>query len=103
VLSKLQKVSNTEIYYTLQSLSLQTILFVMAKAGSKEQKKAVASYLTDLRAVKPETTGDDLKSMGYSPGPMFKKILGSIIEEKLEGRIQTREEEIEFVRKHFPV
>jgi hypothetical protein len=41
--------------------------------------------------------------MGYSPGPMFKKILGRIIEEKLEGRVQTREEEIEFIRKHFPV
>jgi tRNA nucleotidyltransferase (CCA-adding enzyme) len=75
----------------------------MAKAKDKEQKKVVSLYLTTLRKIKPELTGKDLKSMGYTPGPFFKKILTACLEERLEGRIESREEEIDFVKKRFPV
>jgi poly(A) polymerase len=37
-------------------------------------------------------TGDDLISMGFSPGPKFKEVLRSIEDAQLEGTIQTREE-----------
>jgi poly(A) polymerase len=38
----------------------------------------------------PLITGDDLISMGYTPGPAFGKILGSIREKQLNGHIQTK-------------
>lgn len=99
VLSDLRgELDNKKIYYTLKPLSIQTILFTMAKAKDGRQKKAISLYLTRLRYIKPELTGDDLKEMGYTPGPAFKKILSSILDERLEGRIKTKEDEIEFVR-----
>jgi tRNA nucleotidyltransferase (CCA-adding enzyme) len=101
-LKKLKKASQKEIYYTLLSLNIQTILFTMAKAKDKEQKKVVSLYLTTLRKIKPELTGKDLKSMGYTPGPLFKKILTACLEERLEGKIESREQEIDFVKKRFP-
>ena len=42
-------------------------------------------------------TGDDLKVMGYSPGPGFKRILTALEDAQLEGLIQTREEAISLV------
>lgn len=103
VLAALQGASEKEIYYTLQPLNIQTVLFIMAKARSKEQKKAVSLYLTVLRKIKPEITGNDLRAMGYSPGPFFKKILSAVRDAKLERKIKSREEEMEFVREKFKV
>lgn len=104
-LLKLQGTSQKEkdIYYTLQPLSLQTILFTIAKAKDKRQKKAISLYLTTLRKIKANLTGKDLKAMGYKPGPLFNKILKAILEARLDGQIKSREEEIRFVKKKFPV
>ncbi len=92
---------NKKIYYTLGPASTQTILFTMAKAKDKRQKKAISLYLTTLRNIRPFLTGDDLKKMGYTPGPTFKKMLSLLLDARLEGRIKSREEEMEFVRSNF--
>ena len=102
-LTRLQKASHKEIYHTLFPLNLPSILFTMARAGDEEQKKAVSLYLTELRKIRPELTGKDLKKMGYTPGPLFKKILASLLEVRLEGKVKSREEEIDFVKNNFPV
>jgi len=95
--------SPKEIYYTLQPLSMQTILFTMAKARDKEQKRAISLYLTTLRKIKPALTGEDLEQMGYSPGPLFKKVLKALLDAKLEGQIKSREDEVRLLKQKFPV
>ncbi len=92
-----------EIYYTLQPLGLPAALFTMAKAKKKDQKKAISLYLTTLRKTKPELTGKDLQTIGYEPGPIFKKILTAILDARLERQVKSREGEIKFVKKRFPV
>ena len=37
-------------------------------------------------------TGDDLKEMGFRPGPLFKEILQAVEEAQLDGRLQERDE-----------
>ena len=51
--------------------------------------------------IKPSSliNGDDLISLGLKPGPKFKKILGEIFDEQLEGNILNREEGISFTKK----
>jgi Tfp pilus assembly ATPase PilU len=41
--------------------------------------------------------------MGYPPGPLFKDILLGIRNEKLNGHLETKEDEIRFIQKHFPL
>jgi poly(A) polymerase len=48
-------------------------------------------------------TGDDLKEMGYAPGPQMGKILASLEEAQLEGTIKTVEEARALVRRQFPL
>ncbi len=100
ILSRLQEASKKDIYYTLKPLSLQTIIFTMAKATEK-QKKAISLYLTTLRNVKPFLTGADLKKLGYKPGPVFNKILKALLEARLEKEIESREDEIAFIKRKF--
>ncbi len=47
-------------------------------------------------------TGDDLQEMGYIPGPLFAKILRSVEDAQLEGRLQSKERAIEYVLNEFP-
>lgn len=44
-------------------------------------------------------TGDDLIELGLKPGPKFREILAAVEDEQLEGRISTREEALEFLKR----
>jgi poly(A) polymerase len=46
-------------------------------------------------------TGDDLKEMGFTPGPRFKEILQAVEDAQLEGRLRTHEEAVSFVLAGF--
>jgi hypothetical protein len=46
-------------------------------------------------------TGDDLQEMGYKPGPAFSRILASLEDAQLEGKVNTREEAGRYVRSKF--
>jgi len=46
-------------------------------------------------------TGDDLREMGYQPGPIFSQILRRLEDAQLESEIQTREQAQELVRRSF--
>lgn len=47
----------------------------------------------------PLVTGDDLKEMGFCPGPRFKDILEAIRDDQLNGMIKTREEALILAQK----
>lgn len=46
-------------------------------------------------------TGEDLKEMGYRPGPLFKTILEAVEEAQLNGKIGSREEAVRLVQDSF--
>ena len=50
----------------------------------------------------PLVTGDDLIAAGYTPGPRFKEILGAVEDGQLEGRLQSHDDAMQFVRREFP-
>jgi poly(A) polymerase len=47
----------------------------------------------------PLLTGDDLKAMGLTPGPMFKTVLDAIREGQLDGTLTTRELAMELAKR----
>jgi poly(A) polymerase len=51
----------------------------------------------------PLVTGNDLIGAGYEPGPRFKQILEAVEDAQLEGRLQSREEALQFVAHEFPL
>ncbi|HTW47467.1 MAG TPA: hypothetical protein VMD92_05935, partial [Acidobacteriaceae bacterium] len=54
-------------------------------------------------AVRPPllVTGRDLIEAGFEPGPRFKEMLAAAEDAQLEGRIATREEGLELIRRAF--
>jgi tRNA nucleotidyltransferase (CCA-adding enzyme) len=51
----------------------------------------------------PALTGRDVRDLGYKPGPIFTKIFDSLRQARWEGKLRTREEEIRFLERTFPI
>jgi poly(A) polymerase len=49
----------------------------------------------------PLITGEDLITMEFPPGPVYKEILSVVEDEQLEGRLTTRDAAIEFVKNRY--
>jgi tRNA nucleotidyltransferase (CCA-adding enzyme) len=93
----------SEIYWLLQDLSEEGLLHLMSMTRKKSGKKAISTFVTNLRKTGTELRGADLKEMGYQPGPIYRTILNHLLEARLDGFIQNRADEIEFVRRHYPL
>ena len=93
----------SEIYWLLQERSHESLIYLIAMARKKSAKKAVSLFVTHLRHYKTQVQGADLKKMGYKAGPIFKTILNHLLEAKLDGEVESREDEIEFIRQNYPL
>jgi putative nucleotidyltransferase with HDIG domain len=75
--------------------------------GKLDAYDAVRDFLaqTPPTEVRPPRllSGDDLKDLGYTPGPEFQKILSTLEDAQLEEAVQTRDQALEFVRRHYPL
>ncbi len=98
LLKKLPVRDPAEIYRLLHVQKLEVVLFSMALSRDRQKQKTISRYLTELRNIKPVLTGDDLKKMGIPPGPIYSRLLRELLEEKIRGRIKSREDEEQFIK-----
>ena len=79
----------------------------LSSHGKLDAYEAVRDFLaqTPLARVRPPRllSGDDLKTLGYTPGPQFQRILASLEDAQLEETVQTREQALSFVRDNYPI
>jgi poly(A) polymerase len=77
----------------------------LASHGSLDAYEFVRRFLqeTPPDEVRPARllTGEDLKAMGFRPGPLFKEILQAVEEGQLDGRLTRREDALDFVRRGY--
>jgi len=77
----------------------------LSSHGSLSSYDFVRRFLaeTPVQEVRPPRllTGDDLKQMGFRPGPKFKEILGLVEDAQLEDKIHTATEARDFVKERF--
>lgn len=50
---------------------------------------------------RPAVSGEDLKDLGFEPGPVYREILEKLAVERYKGAVRTREDEIRFVIDNF--
>ncbi|MBA4395373.1 MAG: polya polymerase, partial [Desulfobacca sp.] len=74
VLLKNPRMPRSDIYKLLSTVPNEALLFIMAKAGQETGRKAVSLYFTQLKSIRISVNGEDLKSLGLAPGPIYKNI-----------------------------
>jgi poly(A) polymerase len=62
-------------------------------------KSSIAEAKKTEIAPEPLLTGEDLIAMGLQPGKLFKIVLDQLYDAQLEGRIRTRENAVDFVKR----
>ncbi len=87
-----------KLYHRLHGFRTELILYMMAITQRKAVKKAISRYYTQLRTIQTAIGGEDLKALGLKPGPLFREILEKVREAKLNGKVETREDEMRMVR-----
>src|SRR5579862_3304412 len=79
----------------------------LASHGNLSTYELVREKLTEIAPEKmrpsPLVTGDDLIAAGHVPGPKFGEILTAVEDAQHEGRLPSRDEALECVRREFPV
>jgi tRNA nucleotidyltransferase (CCA-adding enzyme) len=100
-LGQKRALKTSEVYCVLRGLSTELFLFALAKARSQKVKKQITLHLTDYRNVKLNLGGKELRVLGIKPGPQFKRILQETLYAKLDGKVRTKREELNFIKKRY--
>ncbi|NPE28521.1 CBS domain-containing protein [Methanococcoides sp. SA1] len=103
VLYQRNEIRNSELYRLLRGLTNEGLLYLMAIARKNEIKKNISNFVTSLRQTEILLTGNDLKEMGYLPGPLYKTILDRLLDARLDGQVSTLDDERQYVLDHFPL
>ncbi|NLW81532.1 MAG: CBS domain-containing protein [Desulfovibrionales bacterium] len=93
-----KKGSRADLYDILRPLSLEGLLYSMAKQRRQELKKALSLYLTHLQDMAIAVSGRDIEAMGLRPGPEFSIILQTVKRAVLNNEARTREEQLLLAR-----
>lgn len=88
----------SEVYMALKGLSTELILFIMAYTKREALKKALSNYITELKDLRPLTTGTELKKIGFTAGPKMGEILEELLIMRLDGKVKTKKDEREFLK-----
>ncbi|MFI3300400.1 MAG: hypothetical protein R3Y28_03165 [Candidatus Gastranaerophilales bacterium] len=87
--------SDFEIYKAFENKAVETVLLY----GILRDEKTARHYLDNLKDIKLEITGEDLKALGLLPSPKFAYIFEEVLKYKLENPKITKLEEIELAKK----
>ena len=85
-----------EIYWVLIHFKTEYILYMMALTGNEKIRKDISNFYTRHRKIQPVIKGKDLLELGLKPGPVFTRILNQVVNAKLDDRLKTRKEELDF-------
>ncbi len=99
----LQTFKNSDLHRKLRPFHTETLLYIMASATRESIKQAISNYITRLRSVTTLLDGKYLKEIGVKPGPIYREILESLLDARLNGEVSTLLDEVEFVRKNWKV
>ncbi|HST12388.1 MAG TPA: hypothetical protein VLL05_18585, partial [Terriglobales bacterium] len=88
-----------EEHLDLHRMDCQASHRIMSAYEFAQEK--LASIPPEKMRPAPLVTGDDLIAAGYLPGPRFKEILSAVEDGQLEGRLQSKEDALQFVAHEF--
>lgn len=87
----------SHIFLFLNEYNPVTAFFWAAATERWRVRRRILLYLTRLQKVEPMLTGRDLIGMGYHEGPMIGKILSGLKTARLDGEVETREDELMWI------
>ena len=95
----LRNITASSVYNTLEPLSFEEVLFLRARTKIKKIHYRIEEFLARHNKVRIKIGGEELKKLGVKPGPLYAEILKKVLHEKIDGKIKTKNDEINFVKR----
>ena len=95
----LRNIIASSVYNTLEPLSFEEVLFLRARTKIKKIHYRIEEFLARHNRVRIKIGGEELKKLGVKPGPLYAEILKKVLHEKIDGKIKTKNDEINFVKR----
>ncbi len=92
---------NSEIVQLLRPYKLPTLV-LLALQSPKAVRRKMSQYFSNLADVQAPLNGNDLKQLGYQPGPQYRQMLDVLLAATLDQVIHDRTEAIAFLAKKYP-
>jgi tRNA nucleotidyltransferase (CCA-adding enzyme) len=91
----------SQIVHLLKQYDLP-LLILVAVRSPRTIRRQIWQYFTGWSTIKPPIDGNDLKALGYKPGPRFRQILDALTAATLDGVIYSRRDAEAFLSQQFP-
>ena len=91
----------SQVVQLLRQYDLPTLILVGLQSP-RSIRSQIWRYLTVWAEVQPPLNGNDLKKLGYKPGPLYKQILEHLLAAKLDGIIGDRPQAEKFLAENYP-
>jgi len=78
------------------------MLILIAMQSQRAVRRQIWEYLTVWANVQPLLNGNDLKRLGYNPGPLYRQMLDDVLAATLDGVICDRTQAEEFLAQYYP-
>jgi len=93
------KSDKSKIFMNLKKLKMEVLFYFALQDDDGVVLNNVKEFISTIKNIRVFLTGEDLKNFGIKQGPVYREILDKLLKEKIDGRIKTREQEINFVKK----
>ena len=91
--------NDIDLYNAFKDLELETLLLYAISID----EACVVNYLENLSKIKIYITGNDLIKLGIKQGKIYKEIFNQITEEKILKNIDTKEDELNYIKTRFAI
>lgn len=88
-----------KIFHLLEPLSYEVLILLKAKHKNSNFQRNIDDFLRHYHCLRIHVSGHDLHNLGIVPGPHYQKILRKVLNAKLNGKVKTKEEELELIRR----
>ncbi len=92
----------SEVVRLVRPYKLPTLVLIAVQSPRAVRRK-LWEYLTTWTNVQVPLNGNDLKQLGYKPGPEFRQILDALLEATLDRVIQDKSDAKAFLAEHYPL
>jgi len=86
---------------TLQGYQLPMLVLLGVRI-SRRVRRQIWQYLTRWSQINAPLNGNDLKALGYQPGPQYREMLEHLLDATLDGIIQDEAEAKQFLANTYP-
>lgn len=94
-------ITMSELARQLMSIPREVYPLILTYLTNNASRRRFRQVLTAIYYDRPSINGKDLRTLGYKPGPAFKRALDAVWQARLDGLVRTREEELRYVREYL--